>query len=241
MKTAGQTVCDILRNSFGHNHCDLRCGDLATRADIAFARQFYPNLQSLGGHSIRPWSDLREIPELRFFAFLRDPVERCLSHFQFDVQRNGHRIDFLEWLPQNANYQTKILSRSDNASTAIDVLKARVGCIGFVEDFDRSLTLLQRWSGHQLDLSYQSRNRAKGNSVKQAVLANPEHVTALHESNRADQEVYRYARDVIYPALLAKHDAVGDLETPSRSIIPFWPSAKRNLLYKPLSKMLRRA
>ena len=241
MKTAGQTVCDILRNSFGHNHCDLRCGDLATVADVTFAKQFYPNLQSLGGHSIRPWSELSEIPNLRFFTFLRDPIERCLSHYQFDLQRNGRNIDFLEWLPRNANYQTKILGRSDDASTAIDVLETRIGCVGFVEDFDRSLKLLQRWSGHQLDLTYRSRNRAKTNSVKQAVLANPEYVSALHEANRSDQEVYRYSRDIIYPRLVAEFDSDGDLETPARSTIPFWPSAKRNLLYKPWAKMLRRA
>ena len=37
MKTAGQTICDILRRSLGGRHCDLRCGDLATLSDIQFA------------------------------------------------------------------------------------------------------------------------------------------------------------------------------------------------------------
>lgn len=238
MKTAGQTVCDILRSSFGANHCDLRCGDLATLDDVNFARRFYPNLQSIAGHSIRPRGDLLEVPSIRFFTFLREPSARCLSHYQFELNRNKRNFDFRAWLEQNADYQTRILSKSRDPNRAIEVLEQRVGFVGLVEDFDRSLSLLRAWGGLYSGVDYKSRNIASDRAVKQQILADPELVQAMHESNQADRMVYEHVANSIYPKMIEQYSdsAVGE----ERSANQLWPATKRVLLYKPLAKTRQR-
>lgn len=242
MKTAGQTICDILRRSFGSDHCDLRCATPATPSDLEFARRLHFNLRSIAGHSVRPWGELAEIPSIRFYTFLRNPISRCLSHYQFDRVRNGKQVDFLVWAEQYANYQTRFLSGSDEAERAIEILHQHVGFVGLVEDFDRSIRLLRDWSGETLDLNYRSRNRADDDTIKADVLSNPTYVEAMHYFNQADKVVYQYARDEIYRRLTIQYAASPILATEpcnrpmqlkSSSLLA---SAKRNLVYKPLAK-----
>lgn len=237
MKTAGQTVCDILRQSLGADHCDLRAGELASVADVDFARKFYPNLRSIAGHSIRPWSELAEIPGLRFFTFLREPVARCLSHYQFDRTRNANEMEFLPWLESKANYQTRVLSGSQSAEKAVQILEQRVGFVGLVEDFDRSLSLLRSWSGYELNLHYRSRNVARSSSIKDQVLAHPENVEALQAYNTADMVVYEYVRTEVYPRMNELYSAA-PCGARARTTIPmWWPIAKRGFLYKPAAQV----
>lgn len=236
MKTAGQTVCDILRQSFPGDHCDLRCGNFASRKDVQFSKNFYPNLQSISGHSIRPWSDLADIPGIRFFTILRDPIQRSLSHYQFDLVRNCRSIDFLDWLKQKSNYQTQFLCRSENAQHAIDMLEERVGMVGLMEDFDHSLDMLRSWSGYQLAARKKSRNVSSDQSVKDRVLDNSSYVDALYSAHEADLKLYAYAKNVIYPRQMQRHEE--DQNVPLRSSSQrYWPKLKRNAIYKPLAKL----
>ena len=237
MKTAGQTVCDILRRSFGANHCDLRCGELATMREVQFARRFYPCLKSVSGHSVRPWSDLAQIEGIRFFTFLREPVARCLSHYQFDLVRNRKSIDFLSWLDGRRNYQTKFLCGSESALQAIEMIEQRIEFVGLVEDFDASLQMLQRWVGEPLTLDYRSRNVARKRCVKDEVLSNPVYVEALQDGHQADIELYRYVVEEFYPKQL-KRLGNQSANGPSAKLAPVsrvWPPLKRNVLYKPVA------
>ena len=242
MKTAGQTVCDVLRDSFGANHCDLRGGDLATAEDVSLARWLYPHLQSIGGHSIRPRGDLLDVSGIQFFVFLRDPVERTLSHYQFERLRNGRDIDFLPWLRQNANYQTKILSQTTDPAAAIRVLQERIGFVGLVEAFQQSLQMLGTWSGHALVMDYKSRNIARSRAVKNEIRSDSRLMRVLRQSTEADQAVYDFAVNTLFPQQVA---TFGAATTPStcprlRPLHRWWSTAKRNLLYKPAAKTLLR-
>ena len=146
MKTAGQTFRAILRQSFPGSHCDLIVGRPATASDVRWAKRFYPGLKSIAGHCVTPHSDLETAGlNPRYFTFLRDPCERCVSHYQFSMQRRGSRIPFEQWLPKYANFQTRILSKSQDASQAIEVLDRRIGFVGLVERFNESLVLFRQW------------------------------------------------------------------------------------------------
>lgn len=236
MKTAGQTVCDILRNSLMPHHCDLRVGDLATADDIKFAKNIYPNLQSIAGHSVRPRGDLLQVPGIRFFVFLREPVARCVSHYQFERIRNRRRTDFLSWLARNADCQTKILSGTRNPHRAIDVLENHVEFVGLVEEFDQSLRALRNWSGYDLELDYQSRNIAQDQTIKAEVLSNADFVQALVDANAADWVLYRHVVDNVFPRLLDEYSETNDHLISFERASAMWSSAKRNLVYKPLAK-----
>ena len=161
MKTGGQTLCDILRQSLGARHCDLRCGHVATVDDLRFAQRFYPNLESVAGHSIRAWSELAALPELRLFTILREPIARCLSHYQFDRVQNRKSEDFLTWLEERRNYMTRYLAGTEDVGKAIAILEQRLEIVGLLEDFECTLRSLQAWCGKPLLLNYKSRNVSK--------------------------------------------------------------------------------
>jgi hypothetical protein len=254
MKTAGQTFRAILRQSFPGRHCDLLAGRRpATASDVRWARHFYPGLKSIAGHCVTPHSNLREAGlNPRYFTFLRDPFQRCVSHYQFSMQRAASRIPFEKWLGKYRNFQTRILSRSQEADRAIEVLDRRIGFVGLVERFNESLVLFQDWCNDpELDIRYQSVNIATDNHIKNEILADPKAVALIDEYHEQDRILYRYARDVIYnrqvkqfgPTLPA---ALQDLEDslPGPTILSFShfvAAAKRDILYKPMTRYIRRA
>ena len=248
MKTAGQTICGILRQSFAGNHCDLVVPRPATAKDIRWAMRFYPGLKSIAGHCVVPYGDLEQAGfRPRYFTFLRDPIERCVSHYQFSVQKNHCRQSFDRWLTRHANFQTKILSSTDDASRAIELLEKRICFVGLVERFNESLVLLRHWSGNDaFDVRYRSRNIATDNRIKKQLLASPGTVARIEELHTADLQLYAHARDIIYARQTAQFgpgldQAVEEMEAslPGPAVLSlqqFVASAKRNMLYKPLTR-----
>jgi len=250
MKTAGQTICDILRQSFPGDHCDLQGRHVATMADLRLAARFYPRLKSIASHCVVPAGDLAAVGDwFRFFTFLRDPVRRCASHYQFVRRRTKTSLDFDTWLEDNANYQTRFFAREANADQAIEVLDGLVGFVGLVERFNESLLLLRRWSREPaLDIHYRSRNMAKDNRIKKELLADPQVVAKIREHHAEDYKLYGYVCDVVYPRqvrqygpLLEADMAALESRLPARrtaSLARTLASAKRNLLYKPIARRL---
>src|ERR671922_166082 len=92
-KTGGNTLNHILRSSYGMRHCavepwhGLWGGPPFSAEDLQRVRKFYPNLKSIGGHRITGYVDYRPNgSELKYFTLMRDPLKRCASRFQFNVQ-----------------------------------------------------------------------------------------------------------------------------------------------------------
>ena len=255
MKTAGQTVCDILRQSFADRHCDVRTRCMATPADLRLTERMYPNLKSIAGHTVYPTKRLtKERPDLRFFTFFRDPVQRCVSHYQFSLRRNQLRKSFQSWLEDLANYQTRMLARNtSDVARAIEFIETQIEFVGLVERFDESLVLLRNWSGdEELDIHYRSRNVAKDNRVKQQLLSDPRIVALIREHHEEDYKLYNYVCDVIYqrqaqqygPSLTADTaEFEAGLPAPRKhSTRQLLASGKRNLIYKPVAGyVMRRA
>jgi hypothetical protein len=253
MKTAGQTICGILRHSFPGRHCDLIVPRPATASDVRWARRFYPRLASIAGHCIVPYGDLEAAGLApRYFTFLRDPVERCVSHYQFSVQKNGCKLPFETWLKRHANFQTRTLCNAADADRAIELLEKQIGFVGLVERFNESLVLLRHWSGEgQIDLRYRSRNIAANNGIKKELLSHPRTMALIHEHHTADQKLLAHVHSVTYPRQIARFGpgltaACEELEASlPRPIVLSLPqlvaSAKRNILYKPLTRYVRQA
>jgi len=248
MKTAGQTLREILRQSFTGQHCDLRAsGNYATAADLRWALQVYPQLKSIAGHHVVPYSDLEDVGrELRYFTFFREPVARFASHYQFGCHNASRLLPFDEFLDRFANLQTRHIASVPQASAAIEMLQRRIGFVGLMEKFNESLVLLKHWSGEPLELPCHSQNIAPSNDIKQRLLSDPRSVERIRAAHSEDLRLYDYARDVIYPRQVARFGpglaaAVSELTEaePAANILSFsrlLATAKRDLLYKPLTK-----
>jgi hypothetical protein len=251
MKTAGQTICDILRQSFPGSHCDLQSPSVASANELRLTRRFYPGLKSLTGHYVRPYGDLDTWPgPIRYFTFLRDPIQRCASHYQFMVSRNNFRVSFVDWIRKNGgDHQTRYFTSQRNADAAIEVLERKVGFVGLVERFDESLVLWRQWANEaQLNIRYRSRNIAADNRIKQELLADSQSRALLEEFNGEDVRLYQYARDVIYPRQLGRWGHVSPEEVAAQTTLAegvrpaenLLAACKRNLFYKPLARTICR-
>lgn len=257
MKTGGQTMCDILRQSFPGRHCDLQVKGVASADDLRFARRFYPHLRSIAGHGVVPLSNLAEAAgSIRFFAFLRDPVERCVSHYQYRRNKD-ETAGFEPWLALNAEYQTRFLCRRHDvtdpwsapadADDAIEVIERHVGFVGLQERFDESLVLLRRWvDDERLDIEYRSRNVARSRALRERLLGDARIVAMIEAHHVQDAKLYRYVRDVVYPRQVQCYgpglaDDVAALQqrlpAPQKRVLArTLASVQRGLLYKPLAR-----
>jgi hypothetical protein len=211
-KTGGTTIKFILRNSTWLRHCDLQPPHPDTAADgrdIAFARKvFFFGLNSIAGHAVRPW--VENLPEsIDFFTMLRDPLQRCLSHYQHVKRarrKKGLDITFEEFM-QNERYndrQVRHIAGAPNVKKAKAILKSKFFFVGLLESFDESMHILQKLMPYPITLQYKPRHVAKDNTAKQEVLDNPSCRDLLHRGNQLDLELYAFVRDELYPAFREK-------------------------------------
>jgi hypothetical protein len=149
-KAAGITVNHIMRREFGMSHCDVEpCqqhNDYFSKEDLRRLRLLYPRLKSIAGHRVKPYSDLVEVcPEIRYYTLLREPVARCASHYQFQIQQMKRNVPFEEWIVQDKfrNFQVKKLVGRDDLEAAIRQVQEGLVFTGMMERFDESMVLLR--------------------------------------------------------------------------------------------------
>ena len=266
-KTGGTTLKAILRRTFGKAHFDTgwpREMGWLTVEELRRVQLVYRNLKSLAGHGISPTDELHEaFPDIRHYTFLRDPIRRTLSDFQFifhcQFKKSGeppHPTQFLDqFMEANRNRQTKHLAGVEDADTAIEIIRQRVGFVGLVEHFDESLIMLKKWAKlPHADFSYKSLNvsaerMVEGQYLLRDLMQKDKSISAQIEYiNREDTKLYKFVCDEIYPAQLASYgttldDDVGQfLASNSRVRFFFRDSlsgkAYRNLIFKPLQPFL---
>jgi hypothetical protein len=216
-KTGGRTVRAVLRNSLGAGHCEIRTPYArrpadpndrtvhVTGDDLRKVRRVYRRLRGIAGHNVKPYSDLATAcPDIRYFTWLRDPVQRWLSHYKNKAGTYG-RADFERWASAEwtHDFQTRTLAGDANAARAIDLLARRVGFVGITEAFDESLLMLGQWLAepdyrpeyrpvNQLEGKMRRRDATREQSDL-SYLDEPAVRARLREINAVDQQVYDYA------------------------------------------------
>ncbi|MEX1207441.1 MAG: hypothetical protein WEE36_02380 [Acidimicrobiia bacterium] len=212
-KTAGTTLAGVFKRSFGGRHCDVRLTDPAadhlTPDGLRQLRRWYPRLESILGHPVRAYAGLEEVVgEIRYVSFLRDPIVRTASHYQYDVQRGGVDLPFEDWITHDAvrDRQTRILAGPDGtASEAVGHLD-RFAFVGRADRFDESLVMLKRFVGMP-DVRYASKWVAPTDDIKKRLLADPEAVARISAVNQADLEVWDHLIHEVYPKQVARYGA----------------------------------
>jgi hypothetical protein len=188
------------------------------------------------GHT--PYGPLRRElpPDTRYMTFLREPVDRVLSHYYRHIHhpemtpedrvrraRNGRvaAASIEEALvemrpPQITNLATRFLSGSaappmtgDLPASALDDAKESLRCFAFIgiqERFEESLVLLQRLLGLGA-LPYRDRHVSSGDA-RPTVDEIPEEQRALiEEYNALDAELYRFGLELFEEAVAAADES----------------------------------
>ena len=108
-KAAGTTINSYLRRSFGIHHVDVEPwdnrNDYFSYEDFQKLKKVSPEILSIAGHKVKPYSDLDKLDNrIHYYTFVRDPIMRCASHYQYHINRMGLEIPFIDWI-ENEEYQ----------------------------------------------------------------------------------------------------------------------------------------
>ncbi|MES1924661.1 sulfotransferase family 2 domain-containing protein [Salinisphaera sp. T31B1] len=246
-KTAGKSLKHIMRCAFGVAHCDVKRwqpqDECFGAEDLRRLRRIHPGLVSIAGHSIRSHSDLQTAePALRYYTFMRDPIKRCISEYQYSVHQGRCAPDsFAEWIqrPVFRNVQTRSLAGCDDAARAIRELDERIAFVGLMERFDESLAMMQPLLNLPRFTPLQRRvNAASDHRIRDAVLADPQAMAEVAAANEADSAVFEYVQRELYPRqqrLAGRTQvAVSAADRPRQFNARFFANgAYRYLVYKP--------
>ncbi|TWT59607.1 sulfotransferase family 2 domain-containing protein [Rubinisphaera italica] len=257
-KTAGSTMVSILRKSFGIHHADVRSWETPwnsevsnfTSSDLRKTKRVYCNLQSIAGHSLKPYIISREDePSIRYFTFFRDPLKRCASHYQYQIQKMHKIVSFDEWISNEEyrNFQCRRLCGQESAERAIEVLKNQIEFAGIVEQFDASLVLMNKLYP-LLDIHYSPRNVAEDNFIKNNILNSTRERRMLEEANKEDGILYSYVEKEVFPRQVKQYGEAFSMDvhnfqeqnkTSDKLREGLMPLVIRHLLFRPVMSAYR--
>lgn len=258
-KTAGRTVRYILRSSFGFRHCEVEPWDAPwtgppfSTQDLQRLRKVYPNLASIGGHRLRGYVNLQENgTKFKYFTVMRDPIKTCASRFQYNMQYRGKKdLLFEEWIQRDwpRNAQTKMIAGSDNVDEAIRIIQDKNIFVGLTERFNESMVMLKKLMANNLNIGFKRVNVASNNILAKNLLATESTRQMLVEANQADQALYDYVAQELYPIFQREYGP--SLEEDVASYQQTWGTdfnnrnlalsrVKQYALYKPLLYLNRK-
>lgn len=256
-KTAGMNLHSLLRRYYGINYLIISSSKgkrYTTYESLKSVLHMFPNLKSIGGHGMQHWINYKELESrLRWYTFLRWPVDRVISHYQHQTLNKTHQRTFEDFLKNTPyhNWSVRMIAGEENLDKAKQILDEKFSFVGLTERFNESLvimgTILQM---DGFDPRYKSKvNVAKTNTIasdlKKNLLAYNDLILA---SNSLDIELYKYVESKIFPMQI---DAYGGKEKLDKDLaaftFPFKPSLShqfntfsnflfRNTIVKPCIK-----
>jgi hypothetical protein len=223
-KTAGSTLHAIIERQYPadviYNTDGVRNREAAERfrgipeADRAKIRMLKGHMGFFGWHEYLPGPAV-------YITFLRDPVERVISHYYYVLHSPTHpahrrtvaaRLSLKEYLRTEMtkevdNQQTRILSARPadfggccrlHLEAAQDHIARHFALVGLTERFDESLVLLRRLFGWGT-IYYGRRRVTPGRPRKEDV--DPDTIALIRAYNALDLELYRIAEGLFESAL----------------------------------------
>ncbi len=218
-RAGGTTLEHILRNnylSFLTLPPSVWTNDPAavfTADELRALVRWLPFTRGFGGHTTRVYGGYEEAvaQPIKYFTFLRDPVERYVSHFhyQVDTVRVPWSLDAFLHEPRFANFMTNRIAGGPDLARAKELLQTRFDFVGLTERFDESLLLMRNALGrHDLEIHYEQQNvgRHGGSSGKSpGILDDPDALEQIRSRNRLDLELHEFVRNAVYPGYVDRY------------------------------------
>ena len=207
-KAAGITLHSIFKNNtFRYMTLSpwaIRANDpenvfTAWEAKIFF--KIFPYLTGFGGHTTRVYLNYEQAigRPIDYFTFLRQPVNRFLSHYFYHKQIMKIDWDIESFIADGHynNFMTRRICGKDDPDLAIQYLKDRFKFVGLVEEFDESLLLLK----NELNLSnYNMHYEIKNVNVKKSQETISEALMKqIEDVNKSDLQVYEFVKETLFP------------------------------------------
>ena len=215
-KTGGRTLDTVFRSTYGAGYVQAEAwrpthamgwgdGDFIIPTydadDVRRLLRLCPWARAMGGHPLTLWSGAHEVKPVRYVAFLREPLSRGISHYQYHVNTNAEPLDWDDWCAwrEHHNHQARYFDRGGDPAAAMAAIREHGVFVGLLERFEESLLLLQKLVAPELHPAYQRRNTAERDDVAQALRANPARCDRIREMYAADFPLYDWVRDELWP------------------------------------------
>jgi len=231
-KAAGTTVNAILRRTFGNAHVDVEPvkGFLYSPSDLGVDIGRFGVPVSIAGHCLRPYVDFGSEEEGMFwYTVAREPISRCISHYQHQQEKMGKNLPLEKWLenPRQRNWMVRFYGGTFSVESALEALrKKRVRVIMLNEGLEKGL---QDVFHGTLAWKVMRRNPSRSGKPAFRIKEDPGLVRLVRDANELDLELYERMRGLERPEAL---------EIPARArtgpvISSFLSFLGRNLRYRP--------
>lgn len=215
-KTAGTTLLSILRRIY----CDELVYEIYSDNSIDHALAEFKGLPKHEKKSIKCLSGHytfgihQNIPNpYRYISFLRDPVERVISHYFFVKNYKHHPLyskihqegvslrEYVGLDPELSNEQARMIAGANDDSPteklrkqALKNIEEHFAVVGVTDRFDESVAVM----AHHLEwdntkVYYRKRNVSRSRPTAQEI--DPEVRAYIESKNRVDRELYEKASE----------------------------------------------
>jgi len=181
--------------------------NILSKEKVRFLLKILPHTPGIGGHTVAAFLGYEDVVRDRsifYFTFLREPISRYMSHFNYQrlVMGINWSPDAFFADPRFSNYQTKKIAGQPDLEKAKKILNQNFGFVGLTEYFDESLVILKRSLEEkiQLDIHYERLNdlREMIGLVDLTTLSS-EAQERVYYNNSVDIQLYEYVRAELYP------------------------------------------
>lgn len=181
-------------------------GEHFSAKDLKNLKRFFPALRGIGGHRLGVWQNYESVigKPLFYFTFLRNPVQRYLSHlnWQLHVKKKIEKPEDFISSSYFDDFQTYRIAGERSFFKARQLIQNRFSFVGLLEKYDRSLLLWRAALGQpDLDLRYQRENVKNYGSATIRFEDLPERLQRkVLKKNARDMDLYQWVCEVVYPA-----------------------------------------
>lgn len=202
-KTAGTTIRDILENQYGSRNVSLIYSQKNIEQDLN--TQLATGAKVIMGHFRYP-DFINKTESIEFLTFLRNPVQRVISHYKYvasskdpvhiQLIQQAESIEQFALLESQSNLQTKYLSGYTDeeflkdSDSALVVAKENLKnyLIGITELFDESIVLFKEKLNWK-KAYYVPINKSKDDKL----IISKELEKSIANSNKLDIKLYEFA------------------------------------------------
>lgn len=234
-KTAGVTVRHLIQRQY--TETEMYYGDHLSPTEVADAFASLTANQKMQFKMV--WGHLifgvhQHLPQkATYFTFLRDPVERTISHYYYILSR-PHEFEIARYLRENnfsfhealeqelildiQNVQTRMVAglpydfppntyKEEHLEMAKKNLTDHFAMVGLVERFDESLLLLKKvlsWDS----IFYYQKNKTPQRPYQRQIP--PETLALIKKENRLDLQLYEFAQQQFAKQLMKQDEGFVD-------------------------------